>query len=588
MHVITTAGHVDHGKSTLVRALTGMDPDRWAEERRRGLTLDLGFAWTTLPSGETIAFVDVPGHERFVPNMLAGVHPTSVVLFVVAADQGWMPQSAEHLAALDALGVRHGLLAVTRTDLADPRPAAARARDEIAATSLGRVAVVAVSAATGAGLDVLRRSVDRLLAQLPMPDTTAPVRLWVDRSFSIRGSGTVVTGTLVAGTLCAGDELELARTGETVRVRGLQSLGAATGQVTAVARVGVNLRGVDRDLVRRGDALVSPGCFQATDTVDVRVHGDPVSALPPSVTLHVGTAALAARVRPVGKDTARLSLARALPLRIGDRALLRDSGRHRVAGGIAVLDVAPPALRRRGAAAARAVVLATMDGSDDEVGELARRGLVRRGELERMGVSVSTPPVAGDWHAAPGHWDDLRCRLSEEVTRQTHERPLEPGVPLEALRHTLGLPDRVLVEALVVPPFAVRAGRVGLDGQADVLPETVARAVHQVREELTIRPFRAPSSAHLTELGLGSRELAAAVRAEALLRLTDGVILLPGAVEDALRVVEGLPEPFTVGQVREALGATRRVALALLDVLDRQRWTRRLPDSRRVVLRRAP
>src|SRR4051794_10529846 len=177
VHVVATAGHVDHGKSTLVRALTGMEPDRWAEERRRGMTIDLGFAWTGLPSGETVAFVDVPGHERFVSNMLAGVGPVPAAMIVVAADEGWMPQSAEHLAALHALDVRHGLLVVTRADLADPGPATGQALAEIAATSLGRVAAVAVSGRTGAGLDDLRAALDRLVAALPGPDPDAPVRL---------------------------------------------------------------------------------------------------------------------------------------------------------------------------------------------------------------------------------------------------------------------------------------------------------------------------------------------------------------------------------------------------------------------------
>ncbi|MGC1209866.1 MAG: GTP-binding protein, partial [Micromonospora sp.] len=247
MWVVATAGHVDHGKSTLVRALTGMEPDRWAEERRRGMTIDLGFAWTTLPSGGTIAFVDVPGHERFVPNMLAGVGPVPAALIVVAADEGWMPQSAEHLAALDALGVSYGLLAVTRADLADPGPALALAREEIAGTSLGEVDAVAVSGATGAGLPDLRAALDRLVARLPDPLADAPVRLWVDRSFTIRGSGTVVTGTLGGGRLRVGDQLELAATGEPVRVRGLHSLGTTRDRVDAVARVAVNLRGVSRD-----------------------------------------------------------------------------------------------------------------------------------------------------------------------------------------------------------------------------------------------------------------------------------------------------------------------------------------------------
>ncbi|MEU4666192.1 selenocysteine-specific translation elongation factor, partial [Micromonospora chalcea] len=357
MWVVATAGHVDHGKSTLVRALTGMEPDRWAEERRRGMTIDLGFAWTTLPSGGTVAFVDVPGHERFVPNMLAGVGPVPAALIVVAADEGWMPQSAEHLAALDALGVSYGLLAVTRADLADPGPATARARTEIAATSLGEVEAVPVSAVTGAGLPELRAALDRLTARLPDPAADAPVRLWVDRAFTVRGSGTVITGTLGGGRLRVGDELELAGTGEAVRVRGLHSLGAAHTAVEAVARVAVNLRGLPRDRVGRGDALLTPGRFGRTDLLDVRLSGDPAADLPATLMLHAGSAAVPARVRPLGPDTVRLRLARPLPLLIGDRALLRDPGRHHVCGGVTVLDVDPPPLRRRGAAAARAAVL---------------------------------------------------------------------------------------------------------------------------------------------------------------------------------------------------------------------------------------
>jgi len=250
VHVVATAGHVDHGKSTLVRALTGMEPDRWAEERRRGMTIDLGYAWTTLPSGEVLGFVDVPGHSRFIGNMLAGLGPAPAVLVVVAANEGWRRQSAEHLAAVDALGLTSGLLAVTRCDLADPAPAMAEALEQIAGSSLGDVDAVAVSGATGAGIDDLRGALDRLVAQQPVPDVAAPVRLWVDRAFTVRGSGTVVTGTLAAGTLRAGDELVLRD--RTVRVRGLQSLATAYDEVRAVARVAVNLRGVERDEGGRG------------------------------------------------------------------------------------------------------------------------------------------------------------------------------------------------------------------------------------------------------------------------------------------------------------------------------------------------
>ncbi|MBC7679435.1 MAG: 50S ribosome-binding GTPase, partial [Pseudorhodobacter sp.] len=191
MRVVATAGHVDHGKSTLVRALTGTEPDRWAEERRRGMTIDLGYAWTSLPSGEVLAFVDVPGHQRFIGNMLAGLGPAPAVLFVVAADEGWRRQSSEHLAAIDALGLTAGLLAVTRSDLADPGPAVRESLAELATSSLGRVPHVVVSGVTGAGLPSLRTALDVLVGALPAPGATAPVRLWVDRAFTVKGAGTV-------------------------------------------------------------------------------------------------------------------------------------------------------------------------------------------------------------------------------------------------------------------------------------------------------------------------------------------------------------------------------------------------------------
>ncbi|MGH3946910.1 MAG: selenocysteine-specific translation elongation factor, partial [Pseudonocardiaceae bacterium] len=286
MHVVATAGHVDHGKSTLVRALTGMEPDRWAEERRRGMTIDLGFAWTTLPTGSTVAFVDVPGHERFVPNMLAGVGPVPAVMFVVAADEGWMPQSREHLEALHALDVRHGLLVVTRSDLMDPELACEEALEHLASSSLGRVAAVCVSGVTGAGLDTLRAALGELVAGLPAPDVTADVRLWVDRAFTIRGAGTVVTGTLAGGTIHLGDQLVLAPGGRRVSVRGLQSLGAPVESAPAVARVAVNLRGLPLTAVRRGHALLTPGMWLATRTVDVRLAGAAADELPRQVVLH--------------------------------------------------------------------------------------------------------------------------------------------------------------------------------------------------------------------------------------------------------------------------------------------------------------
>ncbi len=585
MHVVATAGHVDHGKSTLVRALTGMEPDRWAEERRRGMTIDLGFAWTRLPSGQTVAFVDVPGHDRFVPNMLAGVGPAPAVLFVVAADEGWMPQSAEHLDALSAFGVAHGLLAVTRSDLADPAAVLESARAELRRSSLGAVEAVAVSGATGAGLTELLAGLDRLVARLPPAETDAPVRLWIDRAFTIRGAGTVVTGTLAAGTLRVGDPLQLSPGARPAVVRGLQALGVGYEQVPAPARVAVNLRGVARAEVGRGQALLTPDRWLETGVVDVRLVGDRPADLPTQLELHIGSAAVPVRIRPLGPDTARLALARPLPLRIGDRALLRDAGRHRVAAGVTILDVRPPRLDRRGAAAARAAELSSLDGVPDGAGELRRRGLVRRTELEAMGARPPADPVAGDWLVDSGRLEQLRAELAAAVAEHAAAHPLAAGLPVAAAQHLLDLPDPRLAGALATGPLALRDGRVVQAGEAALLPPAVRVAVGAVRLELERAPYAAPTADRLRELSLGRPELAAAVRAGLLDRVGEDVYLLPGAPAAAATILAGIGQPFTLSEARLALETTRRVAVPLLERLDEAGCTERLPDDRRRVRR---
>ena len=609
MQVIATAGHVNHGKSTLVRALTGMEPDRWAEERRRGLTIDLGFAWMTLPSGQQVAFVDVPGHERFVPNMLAGVGAVAAVLFTVAADEGWMPQSEEHLAALHALGITHGLLAVTRSDLADPEDARRQALARLAASSLGEVGAVAVSARTGLGLPALRDALDRLAAGLPDPDPAAPVRLWVDRAFRIKGSGTVVTGTLPAGTLRAKQELLMTPSMEPVQVRGIETLKQAAAQVTGVARVALNLRGAERVTPARGMALITPGRWTLAAIVDVRLAA--ACRRPPrQLTVHAGSARTTAGLRPLGGLIARLTLDEPLPLHVGDRLLLRDPGSAtaafagRGAGasaapaagqarpswpplvGATVLDVIPPGFRHRGEAAAAGRELATWPTRPAAADLLRRHGLLRAADLRAMGLTDLPAPVGGDWLADPEHWAELGRQLRSNVATHAARDPLAPGLPLEAARAQLGLPSRQLVERLAAPPLAVRAGSVvpgSGGGNSPSLPDRVLTAVQLLRDDLARQPFAAPEAGLLRELGLDSRSLAAAARAGLLLRLADQIVLAPGAEREAAGILSGLPGPFTAAEARQVLRTSRRVAIPLLEYLDRCGLTRRLPDDRRTV-----
>jgi selenocysteine-specific elongation factor len=601
MHVVATAGHVDHGKSTLVRALTGMEPDRWAEERRRGMTIDLGFAWTTLPGGEVVAFVDVPGHERFVPTMVAGVGPVPAVLFVVAADQGWAPQSTEHLGAIDAFEVTHGLLVVTRSDLADPGKAMEQARARLAGTSLDGIDAVAVSGVTGQGLDDLRARLSDLVGALPPGDVEADVRLWVDRSFVITGAGTVVTGTLTGGSIAVGDTLALSASGRRVGVRGVQCLGASLQRADSVARVALNLRGVDHDEVGRGDALLSPDAWLQTDEVDVRIRDVRTNdhstrgnlSAKSHLTLHVGTAAVAARMRPLAGSVCRLRLATALPLRIGDRGLLREPSNHDILLGVTVLDPQPPPLRRRGAAARRAAAFTDTDtahvAATDAGGvigavsaEIRRRGIVSRRQLRRLGVRGDLPePLVGDWLVDGDLREALRHRLVEVVDVHAQRHPLEPGMPVGAAATALELPDESLVPALGRPGLVVTAGRVRASGADPGLPGDLAARVETLRALLADAPFAAPEAGRLVELGLGPRELAAAARTQSLLVLAGGVVLLPDAPVRARERLVALAEPFTVSQARQAWQTSRRVALPLLELLDSSGVTERLADGTR-------
>ena len=573
MHVLATAGHVDHGKSTLVRALTGMEPDRWAEERRRGMTIDLGYAWTSLPSGEVLAFVDVPGHQRFLGNMLAGLGPAPAVMLVVAADEGWRPQSAEHLAAAEALGVSRGLLAVTRSDLADPAAALRAARSAIAGSGLADVEAVTVSGVTGEGLDDLRAALDRLAAGAPQADPAAAVRLWVDRSFTVRGAGTVVTGTLPAGTLRTGDELLLRD--RPVTVRGLQTLGAPADVVVAPARVAVNLRGVDKDDVRRGDALLCKGSWHSTRLVDVV---STVDGLPERLVCHVGSAAVPARVRPLGTHHARLSFETALPLAAGDRLVLREPARQEVLGGATVLDPEPPELVRRGAARARAASLARDGGAADE---LRRAGALRVSDLERRGLRV--PPEAlriGRLVVDRDRWTAWRRDLRDLVARD----PRADGVTEVAAVQALALPSELL-GALVDDTGLRRSGGRVRDPASNGSLGAAEGAVARVEARLRDTPFLPPDKEEMVELGLSGRDVAAAERQGRLVRLTADLVLLPDGPARAMRVLAGLPQPFSASEARQALGTTRRVAVPLLEHLDRRGWTRRVDETSREVVR---
>ncbi|MBM6591581.1 selenocysteine-specific translation elongation factor [Brevibacterium sp. RIT 803] len=603
MYVLATAGHVDHGKSTLVNALTGMEPDRWDEERKRGLTIDLGFAWTTLPSGRELAFVDVPGHEKFLANMLAGVGPAPIVCLVVAADKGWQAQSSDHRDAITALGITRGLVVITRADLAPESVTATESqiRAELRGTPLADAPVLTVSATSGDGIDALITTLDQVTAEAPAPDARARLRLWVDRAFTIKGAGTVVTGTLTAGTLRTGDRLRLVgeTSDESTAVRGLQSRNSSAEVVAPSARVAVNLREVAADDIHRGDALITDDAWPIVEIIDVRrTMGQPLDEGVHGLMLHIGTAAVPVHMRPFDGDHARLTLERPLPLQVTDRIVLRSPGSRNVFAGVIILDVDPPELSRRGAGTRRARALTDRPETGDILAEVARRGAVERARLVRFGLTLpdaveGVEEIAGGWLVHRPTLEKWVENAETIVKAKLAAEPLAAGVPEKALAEELRRVDPPLPGTGGQELVAAIASRAGLDTvkgmvrppghTADLGPAEAG--VAEVERRLAANPFAAPEADDLRELRLGARELAVAESAGRLLRLGDGVVVSPRTPAQAMRLLAGLDQPFTTSAARKALGTTRRVVIPLLEHLDGRGWTRRIDNTSREVVR---
>ncbi|MGH9304604.1 MAG: selenocysteine-specific translation elongation factor, partial [Acidimicrobiales bacterium] len=423
MRVVATAGHVDHGKSTLIRHLTGTDPDRLAEEHRRGLTIDLGFAATTLPSGAEVGFVDVPGHARFVKNMLAGVGAVDACMFVVAANEGWKPQSEEHLRILDLLGTGHGGIVVTKVSLVDRDSlelVAMEIADAVKGTFLEGAETVEVDVEAGIGIEGeagLVSMLERLVASTPQAVDSGRPRLFVDRSFALAGAGTVVTGTLTGGRLQVGDRLVLEPGGNKVRVRGLQSHGRAFSEASPGRRLAVSLAGISHHEVRRGQALVREGQWHPTRRLDAQLRvltslGRGVGRKGAFVG-HFGSGEYPLRLSVLGglseiepgeSGFVRLRLPVALALMPGNRYILRESGRAETLGGGEVLDIAPvlPVSKARPSRSVERVI--------------QERGFVEAGELERL-TGERRAPDLGELVADPGALSRARVALGEKVSR---------------------------------------------------------------------------------------------------------------------------------------------------------------------------
>ena len=591
MYVIATAGHVDHGKSTLVNALTTMDPDRWEEEKQRGLTIDLGFAWTTLKSGADVAFVDVPGHERFIANTLAGLGPAPAVMLVIAADEGWKEQTSEHLEAIDALGIERGIIVLTRMDNGQ-RISEADVRDKVAGTSLSVAPIFAVSARTGEGMEELRGGIDKLLPadEVLQQACAMPARMWIDRAFSIKGAGTVVTGTWAAGSVKIGEHLKLVTaSGEhDVTVRGLHSENSAVDKAEPVMRLALNLRGVDADAISRGDVLTeAESTWWQPEVIDVRWRTGPkLDSVPRKLNLHVGTASVPVHVRGLDAEHARLTLqGRAFPLRLGDRLALRGPGLDALAG-VEVVDMDPPLLNRRGAPVRRAQALRDQNPFDASA-YVACKEAVMKETLAAAGFDVANKPASlvefRSWWVnaqAIARWTaQLRTLFDTHLT----DHHLSDGLPLATALSALALPDDSLVSIAVAGARLKRDGGIIRDPHAaprDLGPAEKSVAI--VEAQLAKEPFVAPDAGTLDELGLGPIELAAAERAGRLLRVGP-IVLLPSAPQQAAEILGQQPGEFTLSQARQALGTTRRVAVPLLEYMDARGLTRRTSDSARVL-----
>ncbi len=581
MPVVGTAGHVDHGKSTLVQQITGRNPDRWEEEKRRGLTIDLGFAWATLPGGSEISFIDVPGHEKFLKNMLAGIEAIDVALFVVAADEGWMPQSEEHLAVLDLLDVETGVVALTKCDLVDDdllELALAETSERLAGSSLADAPVIPVSGVTGHGVGELLEQIE---ARLRVNRDIGRPRLWVDRSFPVSGAGTVVTGTLVDGEISVDDSVVVFPGERPARVRGIQSHEKSHQTIGPGRRVALNLGGIDHHEVGRGDFVASPGAWLAT----ARFAG----SLRPArfvdeltgrgaYQLHIGSTAVPATISGLSEDRVVFNLDRPVPLAIGDRYILRDTGRKMVVAGGRVLDPSPGSTKRALELARRIDPDASPDEQADAL--VGMRGIERIDVLAAQTAggtpaqALSTPRVALSLERA----ERLAARARELVDSEHRDHPLRPGIGMATLAEQLGVePD--VVELIL--DFDERLVRVGPD---------VARPEHRIdlddQQEKRWQEARQALAAGLGvpdegELGLDPELTAAKIRQGDLVRVAPGLVYLPAQIDELKRLMAGLGDAFTVADFRDAAGLSRKYAVPILEWSDREGLTVRRGDTRR-------
>ena len=617
MYVIGTAGHVDHGKSTLVEALTGIDPDRLREEKERGMTIDLGFAWLQLPSGNEISIVDVPGHERFVNNMLAGVGGIDLALLVVAADESVMPQTREHLAIIDLLRVQRGLVAITKRDLVDEdwlELVTADVEETLEGTVLEGAGIYPVSAMTGEGLPELVAAIDSMLADTPPKRDVGRPRLPIDRAFTISGFGTVVTGTLIDGKIETGQDVELVVAGRSTRIRGLQTHKKGQGEAQPGTRVAANIINVSQDEVARGEVLTTEGWLRPTDAIDVRVRviPDAPQALRHNmyVTVHTGSSEVVGRLRLLEKDVlepgetswAQVKLDAPLAVVKGDYYVIRSNSR--TLGGGNIVETHARRHRRKDLStierlevmelgSPQDILLKTIETSEpsmlDDLVKRANMGAdTVKGELEAMVAENLIVALGGEginrssFVFSTAGWDAVMEKTQRSLEGYYRQFPLRRGAPREELRSRLGMPAQVfnLAFARLQHQAVVEedGALVRLPGYEPTLSDAQNKQVDAYLRLLETEPFSPPTDAPLDGEVLNLLDEQGKV-----VRVSESVVYSAEAYEQMVTIIsEHIREngDISVANVRDVLATSRKYALALMDYLDHKRITRRVGDTR--------
>ena len=618
MYVIGTAGHVDHGKSTLVKAMTDIDPDRFPEEKAREMTIDLGFAWMTLPSGRDVSIVDVPGHERFIKNMLAGVGAIDMALLIVAADESVMPQTREHLAILDILQITRGLVVITKTDLVDEELielVKAEVEDTLRGTSFEGCPMIGVSAYTGEGINDLKSNIDIILDETDVRKDLGRPRLPIDRCFTISGFGTVVTGTLIDGTLTVGQEIELAGSGQRARVRGLQSHKTKVDATDPGVRLAVNLSGLSKNEVERGEILTIPGWLKPTRRLDARLRMVKNAPHPlkhnQGVTFHLFTSEASARIRLLDANGlvagqegwVQILLEEPLPVVKGDFFVIRSS--EDTLGGGQIVDPNPRRRYRRfdDDVVERMMTLDQGSGEDiiisvaEQWGPCDLTALSQRSNLSREEVSYRVAELTEDGHlislgdfsndgdavvySAQG-WAVIRSKITSALQLYHTQYPLRQGVPTQEIRSRLDLSQPVYQRALVK---LVEEGVVVDERQSLRLPDHEISLTPKMDQEaseyldsLRKNPYSPPSDQKINPELLG-----VLVDQDKVVRVGDGVIFDAVVYREMTgRIVQHLKDHgnITVAEARTMFNTSRKYILPLLEHMDQQQITRRTGDER--------